>query len=228
MLRITIFIRLIFEVIVLQRISSIQPMRTPKTADFGFSFYAPYEAAVETAFLALCAARMQLEEESTPFAVRSMTFRLKSPASIRDKLTRRGLPQSAEGAAYLHDIAGLRVVLSSVEAVYRFADILRASPSWQFVCARDYIAVPKKSGYRSLHLILEVPIFLAERTQPVRIELQIRTMAMDFWASLEHQLRYKSDVEIPEHVSDDLKKCADVIAETDQEMQRIAKELKVL
>ena len=107
MLRITIFIRLIFEVIVLQRISSVQPMRTPKTADFGFSFYAPYEAAVETAFLALCAARMQLEEESTPFAVRSMTFRLKSPASIRDKLTRRGLPQSAEGAAYLHDIAGL-------------------------------------------------------------------------------------------------------------------------
>ena len=83
MLRITIFIRLIFEVIALQRISSVQPMRTPKTADFGFSFYAPYEAAVETAFLALCAARMQLEEESTPFAVRSMTFRLKSPASIR-------------------------------------------------------------------------------------------------------------------------------------------------
>ena len=91
MLRITIFIRLIFEVIILQRISSVQPMRTPKTADFGFSFYAPYEAAVETAFLALCAARMQLEEESAPFAVRSMTFRLKSPASIRDKLTRRGL-----------------------------------------------------------------------------------------------------------------------------------------
>ena len=93
---------------------------------------------------------------------------------------------------------------------------------------KDIIANPKPNGYRSLHLILEVPIFLAERTQPVRIELQIRTMAMDFWASLEHQLRYKSDVEIPEHVSDDLKKCADVIAETDQEMQRIAKELKVL
>ena len=153
MLRITIFIRLIFEVIALQRFSSVQPMRTPKTADFGFSFYAPYEAAVETAFLALCAARMQLEEESTPFAVRSMTFRLKSPASIRDKLTRRGLPQSAEGAAYLHDIAGLRVVLSSVEAVYRFADILRASPSWQFVCARDYIAVPQSaSGDARAHL----------------------------------------------------------------------------
>ena len=191
MLRITIFIRLIFEVIVLQRISSVQPMRTPKTADFGFSFYAPYEAAVETAFLALCAARMQLEEESTPFAVRSMTFRLKSPASIRDKLTRRGLPQSAEGAAYLHDIAGLRVVLSSVEAVYRFADILRASPSWQFVCARDYIAVPKKSGYRSLHLVMLVPICRSGKSASVPVEIQLRTPAMDMWACVEHDLCYK-------------------------------------
>ena len=191
MLRITIFIRLIFEVIVLQRISSAQPMRTPKTADFGFSFYAPYEAAVETAFLALCAARMQLEEESTPFAVRSMTFRLKSPASIRDKLTRRGLPQSAEGAAYLHDIAGLRVVLSSVEAVYRFADILRASPSWQFVCARDYIAVPKKSGYRSLHLVMLVPVCLNGQNASVPVEIQLRTPAMDMWACVEHDLCYK-------------------------------------
>ena len=191
MLRITIFIRLIFEVIALQRISSVQPMRTPKTADFGFSFYAPYEAAVETAFLALCAARMQLEEESTPFAVRSMTFRLKSPASIRDKLTRRGLPQSAEGAAYLHDIAGLRVVLSSVEAVYRFADILRASPSWQFVCARDYIAVPKKSGYRSLHLVMLVPICRSGKSASVPVEIQLRTPAMDMWACVEHDLCYK-------------------------------------
>ncbi len=191
MLRITIFIRLIFEVIALQRISSVQPMRTPKTADFGFSFYAPYEAAVETAFLALCAARMQLEEESTPFAVRSMTFRLKSPASIRDKLTRRGLPQSAEGAAYLHDIAGLRVVLSSVEAVYRFADILRASPSWQFVCARDYIAVPKKSGYRSLHLVMLVPICRNGKSTSVPVEIQLRTPAMDMWACVEHDLCYK-------------------------------------
>lgn len=191
MLRITIFIRLIFEVIALQRISSVQPMRTPKTADFGFSFYAPYEAAVETAFLTLCAARMQLEEESSPFAVRSMTFRLKSPASIRDKLTRRGLPQNAEGAAYLHDIAGLRVVLSSVEAVYRFADILRASPSWQFVCARDYIAVPKKSGYRSLHLVMLVPICQNGKSASVPVEIQLRTPAMDMWACVEHDLCYK-------------------------------------
>ena len=120
----------------MQQRSALQQMRAPKEAAFDFSFYAPYKAAVETAFLSLCAARMQLEEEHTPFAVRSMTFRLKSPASIREKLLRRGLPQNAQGAASLHDVAGLRVVLSSVEAVYHFADILRASTAWQFVCAR--------------------------------------------------------------------------------------------
>ena len=166
-------------------------MRTPKTADFDVSFYAPYEAAVETAILALCAARMQLEEERTSFAVRSMTFRLKSPASIRDKLARRGLPQSAEGAAHLHDIAGLRVVLSSVEAVYRFADILHGSPSWQFISERDYISSPKPSGYRSLHLVLLVPVCRNGRSASVPVEIQLRTPAMDMWACVEHDLCYK-------------------------------------
>lgn len=191
MIRVTIFIRLFFEVISLQRISSVQPMRPPKEADFGFSFYAPYEAAVETAFLALCAARMQLEEEHTSFAVRSMTFRLKSPASVREKLARRGLPQSAEGAARLHDIAGLRVVLSGIDAVYRFADILRASPAWQFVSERDYIAAPKESGYRSLHLVMLVPVCRNGRSASVPVEIQLRTPAMDMWACVEHDLCYK-------------------------------------
>ena len=90
----------------MQHRSALQQTRAPKEAAFDFSFYAPYKAAVETAFLSLCAARMQLEEEHTPFAVRSMTFRLKSPASIREKLLRRGLPQNAQGAASLHDVAG--------------------------------------------------------------------------------------------------------------------------
>ena len=128
----------------------------------------------------------------------------------------------------LNDIGGIRVICPFIEDIYTVADMLMRQDDLTLIEKKDYIANPKPNGYRSLHLILEVPIFLAERTQPVRIELQIRTMAMDFWASLEHQLRYKSDVEIPEHMSDDLKKCADVIAETDQEMQRIAKELKVL
>ena len=175
----------------MQQYPTLQQMRAPKEAAFDFSFYAPYKAAVETAFLALCAARMQLEEEQTAFAVRSMTFRLKSPASIRDKLARRGLPQSAQGAACLHDIAGLRVVLSSVEAVYHFADLLRASPVWQFLSVRDYIAAPKPSGYRSLHLVMLVPVCLHGKNASVPVEIQLRTPAMDMWACVEHDLCYK-------------------------------------
>lgn len=175
----------------MQHRSALQQTRAPKEAAFDFSFYAPYKAAVETAFLSLCAARMQLEEEHTPFAVRSMTFRLKSPSSIREKLLRRGLPQNAQGAASLHDVAGLRVVLSSVEAVYHFADILRASTAWQFVCARDYIAAPKKSGYRGLHLVMLVPVCLNGQNVSVPVEIQLRTPAMDMWACVEHDLCYK-------------------------------------
>lgn len=164
-----------------------------------------------------------------PSPIDAIKSRIKSPRSIIGKLKRRGFPITLQSMIdNLNDIGGIRVICPFIEDIYTVADMLMRQDDLTLIEKKDYIANPKPNGYRSLHLILEVPIFLAERTQPVRIELQIRTMAMDFWASLEHQLRYKSDVEIPEHVSDDLMKCADVIAETDQEMQRIAKELKVL
>ena len=164
-----------------------------------------------------------------PSPIDAIKSRIKSPRSIIGKLKRRGFPITLQSMIdNLNDIGGIRVICPFIEDIYTVADMLMRQDDLTLIEKKDYIANPKPNGYRSLHLILEVPIFLAERTQPVRIELQIRTMAMDFWASLEHQLRYKSDVEIPEHMSDDFKKCADVIAETDQEMQRIAKELKVL
>ena len=164
-----------------------------------------------------------------PSPIDAIKSRIKSPRSIIGKLKRRGFPITLQSMIdNLNDIGGIRVICPFIEDIYTVADMLMRQDDLTLIEKKDYIANPKPNGYRSLHLILEVPIFLAERTQPVRIELQIRTMAMDFWASLEHQLRYKSDVEIPEHMSDDLKKWADVIAETDQEMQRIAKELKVL
>ena len=164
-----------------------------------------------------------------PSPIDAIKSRIKSPRSIISKLKRRGFPITLQSMIdNLNDIGGIRVICPFIEDIYTVADMLMRQDDLTLIEKKDYIANPKPNGYRSLHLILEVPIFLAERTQPVRIELQIRTMAMDFWASLEHQLRYKSDVEIPEHVSDDLMKCADVIAETDQEMQRIGKELKVL
>ena len=164
-----------------------------------------------------------------PSPIDSIKSRIKTPRSIIGKLKRRGYPISLQSMMEnLNDIGGIRVICSFIEDIYTVADMLMRQDDMTLIEKKDYIQNPKPNGYRSLHLILEVPIFLSECTKPVRIELQLRTIAMDFWASLEHQLRYKADVEVPPHISDDLKACADVIAATDEEMQRIAKELNVL
>ena len=164
-----------------------------------------------------------------PSPIDSIKSRIKTPRSIIGKLKRRGFPISLQSMMEnLNDIGGIRVICPFIEDIYTVADMLMRQDDLTLIEKKDYIQNPKPNGYRSLHLILEVPIFLSDRTQPVRIELQLRTIAMDFWASLEHQLRYKSDVEVPPQISDDLKACADVIAATDEEMQRIAKELHVL
>ena len=164
-----------------------------------------------------------------PSPIDSIKSRIKTPRSIINKLKRRGYPISLQSMMEnLNDIGGIRVICPFIEDIYTVADMLIRQDDLTLIKRKDYIENPKPNGYRSLHLILQVPIFLSDRTQPVRIELQLRTIAMDFWASLEHQLRYKADVEVPARISDDLKACADVIAATDEEMQRIAKELHVL
>ena len=164
-----------------------------------------------------------------PSPIDSIKSRIKTPRSIIGKLKRRGYPISLQSMMEnLNDIGGIRVICPFIEDIYTVADMLMRQDDLTLVEKKDYIKNPKPNGYRSLHLILEVPIFLSEATKPVRIELQLRTIPMDFWASLEHQLRYKADVEVPPQISDDLKACADVIAATDEEMQRIAKELHVL
>lgn len=161
--------------------------------------------------------------------ISSISSRLKSTESIVNKLMRKDLPFSIEGMENnLFDIAGVRVVCSYIDDIYAIADALLAQDDIELVERKDYIKQPKPNGYRSLHLIVRVPVFFAGSKENVPVEVQIRTIAMDFWASLEHQLRYKSDVKVPPQISDDLKACADVIAATDEEMQRIAKELHVL
>ena len=156
---------------------------------FSPSFYAPYAAAAQTALSALCRARRRLIAE-TGEDVRAVTYRLKTPASIRSKLLSRGLPATQEAAASLHDIAGLRAVLPSVELVYRFATLLAESPALEIIDQRDYIAAPKRSGYRSLHLVALVRAAEGEDAA-VPVEIQLRTAPMDIWASIEHQLVYK-------------------------------------
>lgn len=169
------------------------PKRSAADPVFSPSFYRPYAQAVETALFMLGSARSRLVRE-TGEDVRSITYRLKSPASIRGKLLKKGLPVCEPAArAALHDVAGLRVVLPGEKQVYRFAALLRGSPVTRLLDEKDYIAEPKPSGYRSLHLVLGVPVSLRGQSLLVPVELQLRTAAMDMWASIEHDMVYKPD-----------------------------------
>ena len=170
----------------------------PPEEQFTEAFYQPYHAAVETAFAMLCHTRRLLFEDMGEETVRRMTFRLKAPPSICDKLRKKHLPVTCGAAhAALHDIAGLRVVFSNEHAVYRFAALLCASPLAQLISSRDYIAQPKKSGYRSLHLLMTVRVVCRGEHMLVPIEIQLRTCAMDAWAVAEHGLFYKPQVASP-------------------------------
>lgn len=148
--------------------------------------------------------------------------RLKSPASIAEKLRRRGLPVTLEAAEEnLTDIAGVRVICNYLEDIYRIAELLTRQSDVELVRRSDYIREPKESGYRSLHLVVRIPVFLSSHTELVPVEIQIRTIAMDFWATLEHQLRYKSDQEATRQLRRRLKQCAEDSARLDREMQDI-------
>lgn len=167
------------------------PSWAASDSEFTPAFYKPYEAAAHTALLLIDHARTALSSCHPAHRVIAVTYRLKSPESIRDKLTKKGLPASAEAAgAALHDIAGLRVVLSSEQAVYRFAALLRLSPV-ELLDTHDYIASPKPSGYRSLHLLLRIPVFIQGHAYMAPAEIQLRTASMDVWASVEHESCYK-------------------------------------
>ncbi len=154
-----------------------------------------------------------------------MKSRVKTPKSIIEKLNRRGLPVNIDSIRdNLNDIAGIRVICSFIDDIYLIADLLKKQDDLTLISEKDYIKNPKPNGYRSLHLVLEVPVFFSERKTPVRVEIQIRTIAMDFWASLEHKLYYKvDDNDIPVHIPRELKECADIIAATDLKMQNIHK-----
>ena len=169
------------------------------------------------------------EEFRTRYAhnpIHHIDSRLKSPQSMMKKLARKGLPQTLEAAeANLNDIAGVRIVCNYLDDIYRIADLLQRQRDVEFVHRRDYIQNPKESGYRSLHLVIRIPVFLSSHTELVPVEVQIRTIAMDFWASLEHQLRYKSDQETTQKLRQRLQRCAEISARLDEEMQSIYREI---
>lgn len=162
----------------------------------------------------------QMKHKRNP--IHHMQTRMKSIQSMMDKLRRRQERVSiASAVENLTDIAGIRVICSYIEDIYTVADLLTNQDDVRVVRVRDYIKQPKANGYRSLHLVIEIPVFLAEGRILVPVEVQIRTIAMDFWASLEHSLRYKAEGEVTEDISQELQQIAEDIASLDQKMQRI-------
>lgn len=171
-------------------------------------------------------AEFGLQHDRNP--IESICTRLKSPESTVEKLVRKGHPitvGSIEGN--LNDMAGVRVVCTLPEDAYSLAESLTLQDDVTLIECRDYITNPKESGYRSLHLIVEIPIFLEREKRPVRVELQFRSIAQNFWASLDHQMRYKKGLDAEERaaVSQELKELSDAAAELDRRMQALRQRL---
>jgi putative GTP pyrophosphokinase len=153
--------------------------------------------------------------------------RLKTPESILNKIHRKGCDISfASIRNHIKDIAGLRITCSFVSDIYRIGDMLRNQKDLNITEVKDYILHPKPNGYQSLHLIVEVPVYMSDRQEHVSVEIQIRTIAMDFWASLEHKIFYKYKKDVPARLLQELKEAADSAAALDKRMERIHKEIE--
>jgi putative GTP pyrophosphokinase len=154
--------------------------------------------------------------------------RMKSPQSIMKKLKRKNLDITVENAQQnVRDIAGIRISCSFTTDIYAIVDALGKQDDIHIIEIKDYIKHPKPNGYRSLHLITEIPVFFSNCKKWMPVEIQIRTIAMDFWASLEHKIYYKFSKDVPEHLLQELKGSADMIAELDDKMLRINEEVQI-
>ena len=193
-----------------------------KMVDDFFAIQCRYSAAmreVQTK-LEILDDEFQMKHRRNP--IHHMQVRLKTIQSMMEKLRRKNYAVSMQSAVEnLKDIAGIRVICSYVQDVYTVARLLTSQDDIRLLEMRDYIRSPKPNGYRSLHLIVEVPVFLQEGRITVPVEVQIRTIAMDFWASLEHDLRYKAQGVVPQDICDELQQVGEDIALLDQKMQSI-------
>ncbi|MGE7949657.1 GTP pyrophosphokinase [Lysinibacillus sp. NPDC093688] len=161
--------------------------------------------------------------------IEHISTRVKSPKSILSKIQKKNLEKSVEVIREnIRDIAGVRITCSFVEDIYKVSAMLQAQNDIEVVDVKDYIKSPKENGYQSLHLIIKIPIFMSDRVESVYTEIQIRTIAMDFWASLEHKIYYKYNKEVPEHIRFELKEAAIQVAELDRKMERLNEEINIL
>lgn len=185
------------------------------------SYYKCAIMEVETKFKVLNE-EMSISYDKNP--IESIKTRLKSPESIIGKLTRKGLPLSVESIeANLNDVAGVRIIVTHPSEIYKLADSFLSQDDITLIECKDYIENPKPNGYRSLHLIVETPIYLKEQKKMMRVEVQMRTISMDFWASLEHKIYYKKNLPEFEFLERELKECAEQSAMLDLRMENLAK-----
>ena len=183
------------------------------------SYYKCAMLEVETRFHALNEEYLFTFERAP---VNSIKTRLKTLPSVQEKMQRRGIPFTLEAMEQqLHDIAGVRVICAFPNDVYEMAKAFLEQEDIVLLERKDYIANPKPNGYRSLHLIVAVPVHLAGGKRMTKVEIQIRTIAMDFWASLEHQLRYKQDVVFTDEMAEELYQCAELSAQLDNRMDNL-------
>lgn len=188
-----------------------------------------YDSAIEVVktYLSILDNEFNVKFQRNP--IHNIDSRLKSPQSIIGKLRKKNLPLTPESAQKnLLDIAGIRVTCYYISDIYAIVEMLNRRDDFTVIKQKDYITNPKPSGYRSYHLILNVPVYLSTTKKYAPVEIQVRTMAMDFWASLEHQLKYKTTAHLTPEISRELRECADNIADTDMRMQRLFMEINGL
>lgn len=161
--------------------------------------------------------------------IEHITSRLKSPQSIAKKLLKQDKELTVDNIIRdINDVAGIRIICSFTSDIYRIADLLSTQSDIKVLKIKDYIANPKPNGYTSYHMIVSIPIFLSDITIDTKVEIQIRTIAMDFWASLEHKIYYKFEGNAPDHIQNELKECSELVSYLDQKMLSINEEIKVL
>lgn len=152
--------------------------------------------------------------------------RIKTPESIVKKLKRHGYESTIGNMIqYVNDIAGIRVICSFTSDIYRIADMIREQKDIRILSVKDYITYPKASGYKSYHMLVSVPVYLSDRIVDTKVEIQIRTVAMDFWASLEHKMHYKFEGDAPEHIRNELIACAKLVSDLDARMLSLNEEI---
>ena len=201
----------------------------PSDSEHVFAEEGVYQAVMMRYHCAILEMRTKLEVLSRDMSVRYrrnpiefIESRLKKPSSIARKLEKMGHEVTVKNmTTYLSDIAGIRVLCAYIDDIYEIARMLAHQKDVEIITVKDYIKQPKDNGYRSYHMIVEIPVYFSDDVRPVRCEIQIRTIAMDFWATLDHDMQYKKQVEDAEQIMQELKECADIIHQTDEKMMRL-------